>query len=328
MGYVKGRKDRTARLLNLQFMLYQSPQGLNVKEIASKCSVCERTVYRDLKSLDSELGIPIWLNKGKYGINEGHFLPPIHFTLIEAASIFISARLIQQSFPIFHQGIASAFLKLNTIVPEPLKQRIRNTLEYMEKQTKDTIKINNFNKFIQAWLSQRQVKIKYLNTDGDNVEETIIDPYFIEPSTQTRSSYIIGYCHNKKSIRSFKMSRVLGEVIICPEKYKIPSDFNPLDYLRSAWGVHTEYTDNDLSIVKLQFSPKRRGIKETFWHPSQKIEEKRDGSIIMTLRVRNTNDFRSWILGWGGDVKVIKPKKLRNQIIEHAQSVLSTNDYC
>jgi proteasome accessory factor B len=55
---------------------------------------------------------------------------------------------------------------------------------------------------------------------------------------------------------------------------------------------------------------------ETTWHPSQKIEIQSDGSIIMTLKVQNTIDFRSWILGKGADVEVLEPESLRNQIIQ------------
>jgi predicted DNA-binding transcriptional regulator YafY len=34
----------------------------------------------------------------------------------------------------------------------------------------------------------------------------------------------------------------------------------------------------------------------------------------MTLKVRNTVDFRGWILGWGENVEVQEPRSLRNQM--------------
>ena len=70
------KRDRTARLLRLQVLLAQSPLGLNIKEIAFKCYVSERTAYRDLKALEYEVGIPIWERGSKRGIVEGHFLYP------------------------------------------------------------------------------------------------------------------------------------------------------------------------------------------------------------------------------------------------------------
>lgn len=35
----------------------------------------------------------------------------------------------------------------------------------------------------------------------------------------------------------------------------------------------------------------------------------------MTLKVRNTIDFRSWILGWGSDVEVLEPEVLPKSVI-------------
>jgi proteasome accessory factor B len=61
---------------------------------------------------------------------------------------------------------------------------------------------------------------------------------------------------------------------------------------------------------------------ETIWHPSQVIQTQKDGSAILTLRVRNTFDFRQWVLGWGAEAEVLEPETLRNQIIEHTQELL------
>ena len=322
MSKVYGRKDRTARLLKLQMLLHQYSDGLALEEIARKCSVSTRTVFRDLKTLDSELGIPIWGNRGQYGIVEGYFLPPISLTIIEAVQIFLAARLMQSLSNIYNPSMISAFYKINTIIHPSLRKQIQNTIEYMEKQPRNERKINNLIKLTQAWLSQHRVIIKYLNGE-DEPEETIIEPYFIEPSALGRSLYVIAYCHLKKSIRTFKVDRIAGDVSIRTDNYKIPSEFNAVDYLGSTWGIHT---DQDLSTVKLHFSPKLgRNIKETIWHSSQEIMLQDDGSIIVTFRVRNTLDFRAWILAWGGEIKVLEPNTLRNQIVEAAQSILDIN---
>lgn len=86
-----GKTDRIARLLKVEHLLYQNPQGLEPKEIARLCDVSVRTTYRDLDDLEHELGIPIWQESSNRGIVEGYFLPPIHFTLPEALNIFLAA---------------------------------------------------------------------------------------------------------------------------------------------------------------------------------------------------------------------------------------------
>ena len=48
MGAHSKKRDRTARLLRIQVLLGQNPQGLKIRELAKLCSVDLRTIYRDL----------------------------------------------------------------------------------------------------------------------------------------------------------------------------------------------------------------------------------------------------------------------------------------
>jgi proteasome accessory factor B len=208
-------------------------------------------------------------------------------------------------------------MKLNNIIPPPLQQQVTNTLEQMEKQPRNGRKTENFNKLTEAWLSQHMVKINYHYKD--ELLERTVDPYFIEPSGLGHSHYLIAYCHLKESIEVFKIDNISGDVHICPDTYEIPSDFHAIDYLSHSWGVHID--DNELITVKIHFS-RKSNVMETIWHPSQVVQTQKDGSVILTLRVRNTFDFRQWVLGWGVEAEVLEPETLRNQIIKHAQALL------
>jgi predicted DNA-binding transcriptional regulator YafY len=307
------KRDRTARLLRLQMLLWQYPHGLEIKDIARKCSISERTTYRDLEALESELGVPIWEDGSKRGISEGYFLPPISFTMTEAMDVFLAARLLQNFSHWYSPGIASTFLKLSAIVPEPLRKQIQDTIEYIEKQPRNERRIRNFDKLVNAWISQHRVKIRYQDLSTEEPAEYIIEPYFIEPAAWGRSSYVIANLNTEKTILTFKIDQIIDEVTIEPETYEIPSDFKAIEYLGSAWGI---YTDKELVTVKLRFSKKvSKATAETIWHPSQKTEKLGDGSIIITLKVRNTVDFRGWVLGWGENVEVLGPPSFRKQII-------------
>jgi predicted DNA-binding transcriptional regulator YafY len=301
-------------------LLHQYPDGLKVGEIARKYSTSTKTIYRDLKSLESELSVPIWEKGSKRGLAEGYFLPPINFTSTEAINIFIAVRLMQRLFHQYNPSVASAFMKLITVVPMPLRKQIQNTLEYIEKQPLDKTKVRNFFKLTEAWLSQKRAKFCYRGVWDQASEERTVEPYFIEPVVWTHSNHIVAYCHLKKCIRTYNIDRIIGDVTICPETYEIPANFNAIDYLSSSWGI---VQDQELIAVKLKFKPElTEAVTKTSWHPSQKMEIQEDGSIIMTLKTRNTVEFTAWILGWGNSVEVLEPKILRDQIIKTAQSIL------
>lgn len=319
MGEHRRKRDRTARLLRLQVLLWQNPGGLKIEEIARKCSVSTRTAYRDLEALESELDVPIWEDGSKRGVTEGYSLPPIPFTLAEATIIFLAARLMQDHSRHYEPNIASTFMKLNSVVPPPLRKQIQNTINWMEKQPRNEKRTYIGQRLVEAWVSQHRVMIRYQDLTDPKPIERIIEPYFIEPATPGHSSYVIAYCHLDKSIRVFKTNRI-EEIHVLADTYEIPPDFDAIDYLSSAWGI---FVEKEVETVKLHFKPSlRRPIMEAIWHPSQVMEPQDDGSMIMTLRVNNTYDFRSWILGWGDEVEVLEPETLRNQIIQINKSAL------
>lgn len=314
------RRDRTARLLKLQIILHQNSNGLDVDEIARKCSISKRTAYRDLKALETELGTPVWEDGRKRGLVDGYFLPPITFTIFEGMNIFLAARLIQNYSCNYNPSIASTFLKLNAIIQPPLKQFIQETLDHMEKQTIDDQKIGNFNRITQAWLTQHKVRICYQAISDTEPCERIIEPYFIEPSFSGHGSYVIAFCNLCKSIVTFKIDCIQGDATIQPDIYKIPSNFSAMEYFSSTWGAHIE---GNQEVVKLRFNRKiNQVITSTKWHPSQRIEVKSDGSVTAIFKVNINADFVTWVLGWGGMVEVIEPRSLRTYVTRAAGSML------
>jgi predicted DNA-binding transcriptional regulator YafY len=313
MGYSSRKRDRTARLLKLQLLLWQNPTGLTISEIARKCSVSERTVFRDLIALETELKVPLWGEGNKRGILEGYFLSPITLTTEEAVNIFLASRLMSQMSQIYSPHIASTFMKINTIVPQPLKRHVQKTIDKLERLPTNEVRIRNFEKLTEAWSSHRQVQIIYQEKE-DKSEEHIIEIYFIEPDFWGRCSYVIAYDQQSKTIDTFYTNRIIGHIIIKNETYETPEDFELRNFIDETFGI---YTSKNTMTFKLQFSPKvSKAVSRTIWHPSQKMELLDNFSMIMTLRMRNAIYLRGWILGWGTNVEVLKPKWLRNQIID------------
>jgi predicted DNA-binding transcriptional regulator YafY len=312
------KSDRVARLLKLQLLLWQQHHGMDVSEMARLCSVSKRTIYRDLITLEAELKVPIWEEGTRRGIVDGYFLPPITFTQEEAVNIFLAARLMQNYSYVYNPSLLATFIKLNAILPSHLREQINNTLNYLESLPRDENKIRNFSRISEAWLSRHRITFKYRELDTQEPVEFIVDPYFIEPSMLGMSSYLIAYCSQNKIIRGFKIDHIVDDVSINPETYEIPASFDVNDYVGSPWDIFTGdklKSPGNIRTVKLRFNAKiARQVMETLWHPSQQTETGEDGTMIMTLRVRNTLSFRTWIMRWEKWVEVLEPGSLRKQI--------------
>ena len=305
------KKDRIARINRVERILYQYPEGLTVKELSEKCEVGTRTIRRDLDALDKEIGTPIWNKKGRWGIMPGHFLPPISFNLQETMSFFLAARLLLSYSNVYDPNIASAFEKLSAVVPQPLRNQVAKTIDWMHKLQPDDRFQKVMHTLTNAWANGRKVKIWYQSLNSKAATERVVDPYFIQPASVEHATYLIAYCRKSKEVRTFKVERITS-IELLNERYETPQDFDANQYLGPAWGITVE---GKPELVKLKFDQEvGRIAQETRWHPSQTTRMQADGSAVVTFKVQITQEFISFILGWGEKVEALEPERLRGEV--------------
>ena len=313
------RLKKTERLMKIWILLLNNPAGYTARELAGKFGVNERTIYRDFTTLGVDLSVPVYDDKKRWKIDESHFLPPIRFTLSEALNIFLTARLMLNYSHRYDPNVDATFTKLSAVLPQALAGQVRKTMDWMQKLPKDEKYLRILATVAEAWVSQRQLKITYRSLVAQKAMERIIEPYYIEPAAPGHASYVIGYCHLRDSIRTFKIERI-ESAELTPEPYVIPPDFDANEYLGSSWGIVVE---EEVKTIRLRIEDPEimRIMGETVWHPSQVLETQKDGSAIMTLKVTDTYELLSWILGWGEKMEVLEPPEIREAVIDTAEAV-------
>ena len=315
------RLKKTERLLKIWFLLLNNPSGYAARELAERFDVTERTIYRDLTTLGVDLNVPVYDDKKRWKIDESHFLPPIRFTLPEALNIFLTARLMLNYSHRYDPNVDATFTKLSAVLPRALAEQVRKSMDWMQKLPKDENHLRILATAAESWVSQRQLKITYRPLVATKAMERVIEPYYIEPAAPGHASYVIGYCHLKDSIRTFKVERI--EVAeITSEPYAVPPGFDANEYLGSSWGIVVVEEEVKTIRLKIRDPEIMRIMGETVWHPSQVLEKQKDGSMIMTMRVTDTYELLSWILGWGDKLEVLEPPEIREAVVETAEAVL------
>lgn len=314
------RDTQSSRWFVILHLLHQNrTRGLKVTDLAEKFNVSRRTIYRDLGVLESKLKVPLYPDKGRICVQEGYFLPPIHFTLPEALNIFLAVRLLLHYSHLYDPNIANTFLKLNSIVEPPLREQIQKTLEWMEKLPRNEKYLKTLEALAASWVSGTQTRIAYKALGAEEATVRNIDPYFIEPSAPGHSSYVLAYCHKAKELRNFKIERI-EKIWPTNQPYSIPSGFDANAYLGSSWGMEV---GGEVRTIKLKFAPNiTRIMEETIYHPSQSLARQEDGSVIMTLKVSESMELQAWILGWGEKAEVLEPASLRRSIAATTREML------
>jgi predicted DNA-binding transcriptional regulator YafY len=301
--------DRGARILKIQTLLQGNPRGLTTREIARRTGVTPRTTYRDVRALEA-MNVPVYEDKGRILIDPNFFIAPVKFTLREAMALLMGVRLMHRHTDEADPDVADAFTKLAAVMPAPVAEYVHATVRQMAERPPNPVYSRVLQTIALSWAGHKTVRIWYPSPDHD-VRPRVIEPYFLEPSLIGHSSYVVARDRGLGEMRTFKLQRITRAEQMA-EAYQIPEDFDVNKYLAGAWGI---FHSGEPVEVRLRFYPPAAArVKESIWHPSQRLTDAARGAVNMTVTVTGTVEITPWILGWGDAVEVLAPQDLRDKI--------------
>jgi predicted DNA-binding transcriptional regulator YafY len=312
-----GRKrDRLARLLAVASILYSrgsTDAGVPVTEIARLTGMTPRTVYRDIRALEDELGVPVFqAGRGRYGIEHKFFLPPLRLSVPEAIILFLASRLIARWSDQYDAAVVSAFTKLADLLPQPIARHVGATMLAIGEHDPNEPFIRSFSTVARGWAEGRVVEMIYDPGTGQQ-KRTRVQTYFLEPDAALRSVYLIGHDEPAGAMRTYKVERIRSATLT-RDRYEIPEDFDPDAWLANSWGIWSSESTPPAD-VRLRFDASvAHRVREAVWHRSQQLTELDGGGVELAVRVAGIVEIQPWILSWGGAVEVLEPAALREAI--------------
>jgi predicted DNA-binding transcriptional regulator YafY len=310
-----GKRDRGARLVRVgQLLQAAGERGTTVVEIARVVGTSVRTVYRDLKAIDTELDIRIWAENGRWGADPDAPLLQLRLTPSEAIGLFLSARLMARYADHYDPDLGGAFQKLSDALPPVLADHVGRTVLAMSELPRDAQLAQRVHDLTKAWASRRVVEFTYDGATYDpsrGSRQARVRPYLLEPSIATRALYLIGHDETRGELRTFKVARI-SRLAITPDTFEPDPDLEVERRLAAGWDM---IADQPAVEVVLRFSSAVAArIRETRWHPSERIEPAPGGGLRWRATVSGTKEIVLWILSWGDDVEVLEPAALRTEV--------------
>ncbi len=304
------------RLLRLVVLL-QSGKGSNVNHLSAECQVTRRTIFRDLEII-REAGLPLEYQPEfqVYRLPATLALPPTQFTAEEAlAAIVLCGQLREATrFP-FPNAARSVAQKLESILPAKLREHLRDANGAIEQLPQPTSHLDNehgshYQTLVHSIAQRRAVRMNYRGALDAAPISTKIFPYRLLWSRH--SWYVIARSSLHRGVRTFHVGRIAGLTELT-ERFKIPAGFRIERYLRNAWHLIPEKGDDQ--VVRLRFSPLvARNVADVVWHRTQRVQWNDNGSLNFEVTVSGLNEISWWILGYGDQVEVLEPPKLRELI--------------
>jgi predicted DNA-binding transcriptional regulator YafY len=202
-------------------------------ELAERVEVNPRTLRRYITMLE-ELGIPILAERGRYGAYElipGFKLPPMMFTNEEALALAVGLLAAQRlGLAETAHTVESTRAKLERVMPADLKERVRALTETILldlDESGSAAPADIMLTMSSAASSRRRVLISYRSSQQAETQREI-DPYGL--AHRQGKWYVVGYCHLRQDLRSFRVDRVL-EAALTDASFERPADFDVLAYL-------------------------------------------------------------------------------------------------
>ena len=173
------------------------------------------------------------------------------------------------------------------------------------------------NVIIRCLVEQQRVRVAYRSQAGEReLHEYEFDPYTL--LNYKGGLYVIGYSFKREQVIYLALERIEKVTPVVengkPYIFGYPDEYSPEKFTEGVFGIFTgEKTEVELLIHNEQTLTY---LKPRRVHPTQRLEERADGTAILRMTVRGTEELASWVMSMAPWVEVLKPESLRGRVRE------------
>ncbi|HEY5925106.1 MAG TPA: WYL domain-containing protein [Kofleriaceae bacterium] len=342
------RGDRSKRLLDLVMILLRARTPVTYRDIREQFPAYQtlnieaglRAFERDKADL-LDLGVPIRyvtpdeddsLEDGGYVIDLKRFkMPEVHLTRDEISALVLAASVAHAMPGGTYPKIVDLALKklafdlpelpdTPTEFPRPANNSPTVLVHFPEKrQAPARPELGEIYATLEAATRLRKrISMKYQAATNGMISSRDLDPYAMV--YREGAWLVVGWCHLRKEIRSFRVDRIHhAEMAPKPKSadFERPTDFDVKAYAtRSPW----TFTSEPPEEVQLAFSAEAAEIANEDFGPTA-VKRVDGDSTLITFDCTNPEFAAMRILAAKGAIKVTRGEKLRVRIAAELDAI-------
>ncbi len=315
--------NKFQRLFELHRLLSQRRRPVSLQVIGEQMDCSESTARRLVHALRDDMDAPLAYDRTHNGWcyddrpGQRYELPGLWFTPEELYALMVSWQLLSELQP----GLASRYI-------EPARDKIAHILEQQGGSGEDIGRririlqmaarptdLKLFQRLSRALFERQRISVLYHGRGRDKITERDVSPQRL---IYYRSNwYLDAWCHLRNELRSFSLDR-LHLVDTLGQTAHECSD-NILDeHYTQAYGIFAGEPEN---TAVLRFTPDAaRWVADEQWHPAQQGKVLRNGGFELRIPYGDPTELIMDILKYGPDVEVLRPKKLRDVVVERLKT--------
>lgn len=318
---------RAERLRKLEELYYtRAYSDIEMAEHLSRLygdKVDRTTIYRDRILMEGDLGIPFIEEDAKFRINRSKYISSIRVNHAEALSLYLALRRATQQTRYAQKHAAGVLEKLALILHQSLAQRLVKVADEILSHQVDRSRVEIFEMVTRAWVDGQPIYVTYRGLEASEAQQHRFHIYLIEPAPWSDSVYLIGYSERFESVTTLKLERIERASLSNGSLNALP-EFDEKVMLQHAWGIWSN--KRKPALVRLKFTAGRatRRVKESIWHPLEKVEDIEDGGCIWQAEIAEPKEMLPFIRSWGSDCLVLEPKWLREEMMGETRAMAMT----
>ena len=310
------------RMLRIHQAL-QSDGFPNASKLAREIEVATKTIHRDIEFMRDRLNLPIEFNPAKNGYfytGEVRAFPTMQITEGELFALVVAEKALQQyRGTSFEKPILSAIRKMEQALPDTISLNLADIEQTISFRTRaePILDLKIFDALAKAVAQRQQLELHYRKPGQQKGEARLVDPYHL--ANINGEWFLFAHDHARKDIRTFVPARIqslkpTGKIFERTQKFSLEKR------LRDSFGVHSG--EGEYEVV-IRFNARAADyVREKKWHQSQHLRELKSGGVELKLKLSSIAEIERWILSWGGDAKVLKPRELAEAVKKSAQAIL------
>lgn len=304
----------------------QSGRYPNAVSLAQELEVSSKSIHRDFEFMRDRLQLPLKFDhdrKGYYYDGEVSSFPTLQITEGELFALLVAEKALQQyRGTTFEKPLMSAFKKMAASLPDTVSLNLAEWERTISFRTsaEPILNLEVFDTLARATAQRQQLQLTYRKPGRRETELRLVDPYHL--ANINGEWYLFAWCHLRKDIRTFIPARIQA-IDITGQTFARPQKFSLEKRLRDSFGVQSGQGSFDVVIRFNELVSDY--IREKKWHDSQQLKELKDGGLELRMKLSSLAEVERWVLGWGGNAKIIEPPELAAKIRQAAEAILGHN---
>ena len=295
----------------------------NASTLAREIEVATKTIHRDIEFMRDRLNLPVEFDAAKNGYHyteEVSAFPTMQITEGELFALVVAEKALQQyRGTSFEKPLLSAIKKMEQALPDTISLNLTDIEQTISFRTRaePILDLKIFDALAKAVAQRRQLELNYRKPGQRKTEPRLVDPYHL--ANINGEWFLFAYDHARQDIRTFVPARIqsvkpTGKTFERTEKFSLEKR------LRDSFGVHSG--EGEYEVV-IRFNARAADyVREKKWHASQQLRELKGGGVELKMKLSSLAEVERWVLSWGGDAIVLRPRELAEAVRQAAQKIL------